>query len=65
MNWWILKNMVVLFYRGPIGNKNFTPNQGRRIEGKKWRKYPNFKGFIIETQKQAKIHYLGTLFGDL
>ena len=57
--------MMVLFYEGPIANKNFTPNQERRIEETKWRNYPNFKGFIIETQRQAKIHYLGTRFGDL
>jgi hypothetical protein len=65
MNWWILKNMMVLFYEGPIANKNFTLNQGRRIEETKWRNYPNFKGFIIDMQRQAKIHYLGTRFGDL
>ena len=56
---------MLLFYKGPITNKIFTPNQGRRIEETKWRNYPNFKGFIVEMQKQAKIHYLGTRFGDL
>jgi hypothetical protein len=65
MNWWILKNMMVLFYKGPIANKIFTPNQGRRIEEKKWINYLNFKGFIIETHRQAKIQYLWTRFGDL